>query len=475
MSTAVPAFFRHMASAVGSRSALSGAVKPEYLCFFLSLLCAIPLIFLTPPFQAPDEAQHFYKAYQVSELNLVGTIENGKGGGSLPSSLIELSTHYLGTRAIHADRPLVKRTISSVASGTDIKLVPGVREHIDFTGAAFYSPIPYIPQALAIGAGRVFDASPLVLFYAGRILNCFVAIFLLSLAVRTTPIAKSVFMVAGLLPMSVFLFASLSPDALVIGSAFLFVAIALKAHYERVWTFQNVAVAIVCGSIFCSIKIVYAPLLLLCLPTIWTVNPKARTTLISVLIISIPVIVTALWLHSVSALVMPARAGTSVSIQAQHVIQHPLLFMVAIAHSFVWNKFYFFDTIGVLGWSTIQLPAISYFLAVLGLAIAVFFTRQPLSKIQFCLLAWWAAICAACVLLIMLALFLYWTRVGAPAVDGVQGRYFLPIIPLAALVIHGLASRIAYPRADLSVGIGVIVAIQAILTFSSLISSYWLP
>lgn len=48
---------------------------------------------------------------------------------------------------------------------------------------------------------------------------------------------------------------------------------------------------------------------------------------------------------------------------------------------------------------------------------------------------WWLAVAAGTVLLIETAMYLTGTPLGADYVQGTQGRYFLPILPLALLAI----------------------------------------
>src|SRR5689334_2713329 len=56
-----------------------GAV-PYFVCGALGVL---PLVFLTPPFQVPDEQYHFYRAYQISELSLRGEVRDNLAGAFL--------------------------------------------------------------------------------------------------------------------------------------------------------------------------------------------------------------------------------------------------------------------------------------------------------------------------------------------------------------------------------------------------------
>jgi hypothetical protein len=78
-------------------------LSPALVCFLLGLVAVISMIVLTLPFQVPDEQEHFHRAYQLSELQLRGIVRDGAAGGMLPSSLIELSEHFLGTRDIHPE------------------------------------------------------------------------------------------------------------------------------------------------------------------------------------------------------------------------------------------------------------------------------------------------------------------------------------------------------------------------------------
>jgi uncharacterized membrane protein len=128
----------------------------------------------------------------------------------------------------------------------------------------------YLRQAIAIIGGRWAGASPLALLYLARFANALVAVALLTWAVRLMPIRREAVMMVGLLPMAVFEYASAAPDAGLIGTAFLYTALALRAQLKSDWTAGEVVVAGVSGLVFCSQKPVYAPLLLLALPAALT-------------------------------------------------------------------------------------------------------------------------------------------------------------------------------------------------------------
>ena len=76
--------------------------RPALICFLLGLLGALPLVALTPPFQVPDESQHFLRAYQLSELRIGAIVQDGDTKAMLPSSLIglieSLGGHFFATR-----------------------------------------------------------------------------------------------------------------------------------------------------------------------------------------------------------------------------------------------------------------------------------------------------------------------------------------------------------------------------------------
>ena len=63
-------------------------VIPTFV-LLIGLLGSLAFSILTPPFQVPDEQQHFYRAYQLSTLDLTGTRMDKRLGAILPSALPE--------------------------------------------------------------------------------------------------------------------------------------------------------------------------------------------------------------------------------------------------------------------------------------------------------------------------------------------------------------------------------------------------
>ena len=187
-------------------------LSPWLVFVLISLPSTLALVFLTPPFQVPDEHQHFYRAYQISELHIVGAGGESAGGAVLPSSLPEFVEHFLGSRRMHPVREIRPAPLAKTWLEMERPLNPTRREFVGF-GTVNYSPFPYVPQATAMGVGRLLEAPPLALLYLGRIANALIAIVLIAWALRWMPFGKPVAAVAALLPMAQYEYASVSPDA----------------------------------------------------------------------------------------------------------------------------------------------------------------------------------------------------------------------------------------------------------------------
>ena len=103
---------------------------------------------------------------------------------------------------------------------------------------------------------------------------------------------------------------------------------------------------------------------------------------------------------------------------------------------------WFDDMLGLrLGWQDVTLPRILIVcVAILGCFTAVKSAGEPTYfKPGKRTVAIAAAVC--CSLMIMAALFLVYTPEGAQFIYGVQGRYFLPLLPLFMLGIRTDAIR----------------------------------
>ncbi|MCK6693665.1 MAG: DUF2142 domain-containing protein, partial [Thermoanaerobaculia bacterium] len=69
----------------------------------LSLFFGAILVFITPPFQSPDEYNHFFRAFQVSKGRFYPeTLHHNRLGGYLPASLDSLKHMYLPLKGDYA-------------------------------------------------------------------------------------------------------------------------------------------------------------------------------------------------------------------------------------------------------------------------------------------------------------------------------------------------------------------------------------
>ena len=193
---------------------LRSVVRPEYAFLGLSLIFGLGMVVVTPPFQVPDEPSHLYRACQISELNLF------KYKDDVPQSLVDLSA-ICNRMKFMAHEKTSRREILALYS---IKLNPGTRA---ITESPNYI-LPYLPQALGLFIGNLFNLAPLWMLYLGRLFNLLASIVILFFAIRTTPVMKWLFFLLSIMPMTLYQLGSLSYDAMTISLSFLMISVILN-------------------------------------------------------------------------------------------------------------------------------------------------------------------------------------------------------------------------------------------------------
>ena len=144
-------------------------MRPDRFFVVAGHLAGLAFVFVTPPFQVPDEPVHFYRAYALSTGELWGEHardpEDGFGA-VLPASLKEVGSALRGDVPFHPARKIRPATILGALR---VPLEEERRAFVDYRNAAQFTFVPYIPQAAAMLVARTLGATPLALLYAARV------------------------------------------------------------------------------------------------------------------------------------------------------------------------------------------------------------------------------------------------------------------------------------------------------------------
>ncbi len=184
---------------------------PHYAYLVIALIFGPVFLIITPPFQTPDEPVHFYRSFEISELNIF------KYQDEVPQSLVEVAAIQERMKF----KSWEKTSREEILSLAKIMLDPGKRANV---GTLAYT-LPYIPQALGIAIGKIFSLPPLWLLYMGRLFNLLFSCALIFIAIQLTPIHKWLFFLLAVMPMTISQVASVSYDALTISLSFLLIAL----------------------------------------------------------------------------------------------------------------------------------------------------------------------------------------------------------------------------------------------------------
>lgn len=241
---------------------------------FSAMVLGVLYLAVMPGLSAPDELSHYSTAYRISSnMMLEDPLIRPAGLTAVRASDYPLEDmNGVKTPTIPDDEEPTPEVLGNPVKMTTYRAVRDWDRRYAFSEKPVASSIPdvhttpvfYLPQAVGFSLARALGLGSMGLLFLGKFLNlcCYVA--LTALAVRTTPLGKSWFAAAGLLPMSLSLAASLSYDAGLIGTVFLFTALIFKLAYgsEEIRARELIALCIL-AALFGPCKLVYAPLIFL--------------------------------------------------------------------------------------------------------------------------------------------------------------------------------------------------------------------
>jgi uncharacterized membrane protein len=406
----------------------------------VALIFGFGFLVVVPPYGNADETAHFYRAWEVSQaIVLPGPVPGTNMHGSvIPLSLSELDP---------AARLPYQTPLSFPLTSGQLWSVPLDRSRAQLTATPMgdYSPVPYLPQAVVIGILRQLNAPPALMFYLARLAVLLTSVLLFRYAIKLVPFGKWLLAAVGLLPMQVNLNASLAADALTVSLCALLLATAVRIAASkskptgRQWAAcSGLALAVA----LC--KTAYAPLVFvvflipLCGPF---VGDRRSAWIKASAIVMAAVLVDVLWtLKTNSWYPVP---GPDVSSHAQlHVILHRPAWYVFRVFGLTFLT-HFGD--GILASFTGAFVALNYslpnwaqFVAIAMLVLSAALTDSAEERAAVSIRRRYVAPAAfvvglATIFIIATGEYLTWTNVGATLIQGIQGRYFIPVALLLLL------------------------------------------
>jgi hypothetical protein len=403
------------------------------------------LAYLYPPFIAPDDDEHFARAYIASRGELIAT----QPGGYVDAALVSV----FAVEFWHARDPVKFRTGAGPTDWTG-------REVYRHSVAAYYLPILYAPQVVAIWAGRGLGLDVQETVRLARIANGLSALGLLGAAVASLPEALGTLVLTLMaLPRTMLHFASNSADGLLLALCALLIALTLRllTGGDRptpwVWVLAGLGVVAIGG--------VRPPLVIFGAVTGWAALRKGEWSGLAISVASVLVICG--WWAWVMPRFSDGRCGSAAPLTILLGDPLGLLGRTIEAH----GLYYLLSFVGEIGWGSgpdgllTPLPAVVYVVALIALLLAAVNAIGSAGKVKPLDRA--AVVGAALVLAVgvMVALAVACTKNGSQVIGGVQGRYFVQPLLLIGLASLGLMSRFAVAGRALVVALPMLFVTSA--------------
>jgi len=463
----------------GSSGECRLTVNPITAFVAVSLLFGSLIILTTPPLRGPDETAHFLRAYGIAQGDIVSSLRDSEGrrGVLVPSRLYDGFDFFESVRIKEKEAgfgygPVLQayfsRRVPAVDSDRPSTFVP-------YAGSEGYSPVAYLPQVAAALLARALDLDFVPTFYLMRLAGLAALTGLIAYAIAMVPNFGWTFFAISMLPAAIYGRSVISADGSALAAAMVVTALWLRG-------IQSPQLHIIGRQSFWMMlcALTKAPNLVFVLLGLMPLRgmPARRWYLLALTIL--PAIATVLlWTFSSGADTATWRmveiTGQNLdafnpAVKLTFLLDHPLHFPAAVINALhekdlgeLWRQ-----VIGVLGlFDTVLQPWV--YPTVSGLLLCTFLMRLPLAPATRYQVATVAGITTlAYIVVVYFICYLVFTPLNAGSVWGVQGRYFVPILSLVAIVVAAVVNRAPDERLSAAIAISAAVlsggaSIEAIL------------
>lgn len=419
----------------------------------VATICGLMITFVLPPLCAPDENVHFVNVYSMSHGKLFADEHEGKLVRWIPKSFYSyISIYPLTLQGLENNnryhyQNLYKDSIDGLNEfdGTPVPFETSITS----TGYLISAASMYIGRQL----GRLLDLPHTVLPYnqivLGRIGNLLFYVIIIYLAIKRAPHFNKTMALIALMPMSLFLGSSLSYDAILIPLSLYFIAMILDLCTEpdsRI-SIQDIIRVIICVLMISGMKSgAYIPMFALLLTI-----PKKKYGNLKRMILCIAGVAAAAFIGYLPSFIIGTRTAkleaaagviTEVAKQKQWMTSNiaalPQLILTTFAmrHGVYLSSFW-----GQIGWldAFFPNPIMILWYVILGIVCIGETCTFDIWRGK----RWKNLLAAAGAIVsmigIMFGLYIYFTPVGNICIEGVQGRYFIPLFLGFALAVSNPA------------------------------------
>lgn len=433
--------------------------KTEHIFAAAGISLGLMYLFVLPPLSAPDEVSHYISAYQLSSY-MMGKTANAADGRVLiraQDSFIEDldgvtaadGSGVKGQDAARAAKVLGQALTESTYKAIHERGIGAGSEEGNWVSCqppVRTTPLAYIPQALGITLARLMGLGGLGLLYLGRLFNLLFFTAMGYFTIKKMPFGKGAAAGVYLLPMTLHLAASFSYDVMIISLSGYFGAsclhLAYKARRVRV---SDVLLLALIMAVMGPCKMVYGVIAGFCLliPVKkfggwgkWSAGAAAVLGAFAVSMALVNSRTVAMYTEAAQGYIPWAgEAGYTFS-QLAH---NPLLVLRMCYNTLMYQGETLYS--GMLGASLGNMDSVlnTPYVVILGLTaiLIILALKKPGEELIMSVgnRAWIWLLCFLCLGALMFSMLLAWTPLSSDVINGMQGRYLLPLLPIFLITL----------------------------------------
>jgi len=408
-------------------------VSLETSFVLVMLVLGIIYSFIVKPLAAPDEVAHVYSAYRVSN-QILGIEDTG--------DFVKMREEdWLYSNSFNISRKIYNQLDSELFEKV-------VKDNIIETNAK-YIRVPaykYTVSGIGITVGRILDFNFSTCLMIARFFNMIFYIGIVYLVMKWMPFGKHIIYLISLIPVSLQQINSISYDNFVYALAFLIIGLTLKIAYGE-YKKKHIVILVISSLLLIPCKqFAYFPISLVPIIILWKkINPSKKTIsnlkkiILSGVILGILAFVAIIVYYRFNPFNVEGVDLSKEFYNIPYLLSNPTKMLDLTINTFLHRMDRIFLTMfgGVLGHFTLmtQVTICAVFMLLIGLsALKTEDEKQYVTTYDKTVFLGISILCFA---FIHMGMLIGWTYMTDSSIDGVQGRYFTPFLPLTILAFRG--------------------------------------